>query len=284
MTGALLIPSDLDEAVAARRANPQAQFIAGGTHIVADLNRGAPATGLVSLRGLDELRGLHHRDGRWRLGAMSTIAEIRDNRDLAPATTALGQATRSLGSRQIRNRATVGGNICGGGPQRTLIPVLLAYDAVVEVAGGDGRRSVALADVLALAGTRMAGEEILTAVRFTPTTGPQRFYRVGPRNAVCYATASVTVVVDEPGQSVRVALGGVAPTAVRAPAAEVVAAEGIDWLRRAVSDDVAIAFGAAAAAASDPVSDLAASAAYRRHAVAVMARRALRHIFEEEPA
>lgn len=284
MSGALLTPTDLAEAVAARRAHPQAQFIAGGTDVVADLNRGAPATGLISLRGLDELRGLHRDGDQWRLGAMSTIAEIRDNRDLAPATSALGQATRSLGSRQVRNRATLGGNICGGGPQRTLIPVLLAYDAVVEVAGGDGPRSVALSDVLMPEGTRLAGVEILTAVRFTPAAGPQRYYRVGPRNAVCYATASVTVVVDEPGQSVRVALGSVAPTAVRAPAAEAIAGAGVDWRRRTVSDDVATAFGAAAAAASGPVSDVGAGAAYRRHAIAVMARRALRHIFEEESA
>jgi CO/xanthine dehydrogenase FAD-binding subunit len=92
----------------------------------------------------------------------------------------------------------------------------------------------------------------------------------------------VTVVLDEPTRSVRVALGGVAPTAVRAPAAEAIGCEGVDWQGRTVSDDVAAAFGAAAAQSADPVSDFVASAEYRRHAVEVMARRALRHIFEEE--
>ncbi len=283
MTGFLLTPKGLEEAVAARRDHPRAQFLAGGTDVVADLNRGVPTTGFVSLRGVDELRGVELRDGQWRLGAMTTIADLRADSDLSSASTAVGQATRSLGSRQIRNRATVGGNICGGGNHRTLVPVLLALDADVDVVGPEGSRSVALPEVLAPQGSQLAADEILTAVRFASSAGPQRFYRVGPRNAACYATASVTVVLDEPTHSVRLALGGVAPTAVRAPAAEAIGSQGVDWRSRTVTDEVAAAFGAAAAQATDPVSDFVASADYRRHAVEVMARRALRHIFEEEP-
>jgi CO/xanthine dehydrogenase FAD-binding subunit len=284
MAEMLLIPETVGEAVAARRAHPRAQVVAGGTDVVADVNRGIPPTGFVSLRRVDELHGISSAGGRWRLGAMATVAEVGANTEIASAATALGQAIRSLGSRQVRNRATVGGNICGGGPQRTLIPVLLAHDATVDVIGGNGARSMALAEVLAPEGPHLGADEILTAVRYTAGTGPQRFYRVGPRNAVCYATASVTVLVDEPTRSVRVALGGVASTAVRAPTAETIGGEGIDWQGRTVDDDVADAFGKAAAAAAEPVSDFVASAGYRRHAVAVMARRALRHIFEEDPA
>ena len=284
MTGMLLIPETLGEAVVVRREHPRAQLVAGGTDVVADLNRGVPVTGLVSLRAIPELRTVRFVDGQWQIGAMATIADVRADAELASAATALGQATRSLGSRQIRNRATVGGNICGGGAKRTLLPVLLAHNATVEVSGADGTRILALSDVLAPEGSQLAAGEILTAIRFTPATGPQRFYRVGPRNAVCYATASVTVVVDEPSRSIRVALGGVAPTAVRAPAAETVGGEGVDWDRRTVSDEVAASFGSAAARAADPVSDMVASAAYRRHAIEVMARRALRHVFEEDRA
>jgi len=284
MTGILLTPRSMAEAVAALRDHPRAQLIAGGTDVVADLNRGVPATGFVSLRGIAELRGVDLHDGRWQLGAMATIADLQANADLSSSGAALGQAARSLGSRQIRNRATVGGNISAGGAKRTLVPVLLAQDAAVDVVGPQGSRSIALADVLAPDGIRLAADEILTAVRFAPSIGPQRFYRVGPRNAVCYATASVAVVVDEPTRSVRVALGGAAPTAVRAPEAEAVGSQGIDWQSRTVSDDVAAAFGAAAAQAAEPISDFVASADYRRHAVAVMSRRALRHIFEEDSA
>lgn len=283
MTGILLIPESLGEALTIRGDHPRAQIIAGGTDVVANLNRGQPATGFVSLRAIPELRGVQFSDGRWQLGAMTTIAELRSNTDLAPPASALRQATRSLGSRQVRNAATVGGNICGGGAVRTLIPILLAFDAEVDVVGTQGARTLALSDVLAPEGTRLGDDEILTAIRFRAVTGAQRYYRIGPRNAVCYATASVTVVLDETDRTVRVALGGVAPTAVRAPAAEIIGADGIDWQRRTVDADVALAFGAAAAAAADPVSDLTASADYRRHAVAVMARRALKHMFEEEP-
>ena len=196
----------------------------------------------------------------------------------------MGQATRSLGSRQIRNRATVGGNVCGGGNHRTLVPVLLALDVTVDVVGPEGSRSVALSEVLAPKGCRLVTGEILAAVQFASSVGPQRFYRVGPRNAACYATASVAVVLDEPNKAIRLALGGVAPTAIRAPAAETIGSAGVDWCNRTVTDEVAAAFGAAAAEAADPVSDFVASADYRRHAVEVMARRALRHIFEEDRA
>jgi len=250
--------------------------------VVADLNRGVPATGFVSLRGIAELRGVDLHDGRWRIGAMATIADLQADTRLSSASAAVGQATRSLGSRQIRNRATVGGNICGGGNQRTLVPVLLALDAAVDVVGPEGARSVALPEVIAAQGCGLAADEILTAVRFASIVGPQRFYRVGPRNAACYATASVTVVLDEQTQKVNIALGGVAPTAVRAPAAEAIGGEGVDWRNRTVADDVAAAFGVAAAQTADPISDFVASADYRRHAIEVMARRALRHIFEED--
>ena len=146
----LLTPRAVDEAVAVRRDHPLAQLIAGGTDVVADLNRGRAPTGLVSLRGIPELRGVDFRDGGWRLGAMATIAEVLAHAELSSPSSAVGQATRSLGSRQIRNRATVGGNICGGGNQRTLVPVLLALGAVVDVAGPNGPRS-------AVGGTRIAG-------------------------------------------------------------------------------------------------------------------------------
>jgi len=281
LTGILLTPDNLTDAVGALLRHPHAQLVAGGTDVVADLNRGRPATGLLSLRGLAELTGIHYKDGRWCLGAMTTIADVRANADLAPQASALGQAARSLGSRQIRNRATVGGNICGGGSDRTLIPVLLAYDATVDVVGPEGSRTQALSDLLASSGASLAVGEILTAVSFSVASGPHRYYRIGPRNALCYATVSVTLVVDEPTRSVRVALGGVAETAVRAPAAEALAGAGIDWQRRRVDADVAGAFGVVAAEAAQPVSDFVASAQYRRHAVEVMARRALKHLFEE---
>lgn len=281
MTGILLTPGTLTDAVSALQRHPRSQLVAGGTDVVADLNRGRPPTGLLSLRDLAELTGITRADARWWIGAMTTIADVRADTDLAPAASALGQAARSLGSRQVRNRATVGGNICGGGSHRTLVPVLLAYDATVDVVGPEGPRTQSLADLLASPGACPAVGEILTAISFSPATGPQRYYRIGPRNALCYATASVTVVVDEPTRSVRVALGGVAETAVRAPAAEDLAREGIDWQRRSVDTELAREFGGLAAQAAQPVSDFVASAQYRRHAVEVMARRALKHIFEE---
>lgn len=281
MTTYLLTPSTVAEAVAARATAPAARVLAGGTDLVPDVVRGQDPTGYISLRAIPGLTGVTAADTVIRMGALTTVAELKSSAVIAARAPVLQRAARSLGSRQVRNRATVGGNVCAGGHQRSLVPALLALDASVEIAGPSGTRSADLAGVLTTTGPGLAPDEILTAIAFDAVAGPQAYFKIGQRNAVCYATAAVALVIDEPGRQVRLALGGVNPVPVRAREAEAVAAAGIDWSTRTVPDDVARAFGAAAAAAAGPVPDHVATPEYRRHAVEVMARRALAHAFEE---
>lgn len=268
------------EAVEALASRPGTVVVAGGTDLIADQNRGRDPRGYVALRGVDDLAGLARHGDRLDIGSMVTIAELLADRHVSEGASVLRQAARSMASRQVRERATVGGNVCAGGGDRTLVPALLALEAEVTLVGTAGARTVPLVDLgesdLALA--------VVTAVSISLSAGPQVYYRVGPRNAMCYATAAVALVVDEARQQVRLGLGGVARRSIRARDAEACAADGIDWSRRSVSDDLAEEFGRRAAAATDPISDAVASADYRRHAVAVMSRRALKHAFEEGSA
>ncbi|MFN8124998.1 MAG: FAD binding domain-containing protein [Candidatus Nanopelagicales bacterium] len=279
----LYSPTTVAEAVSARQQAPEAVFLAGGTELIADQNRGVDPKGYISLRGIAGLTGIDVSADRVSIGALTTIAELKRSAALADGAAVLTKAARSLGSRQVRNRATVGGNIGAGGPERTLIPALLVLDAQVDIEGAGGRRTAALADIITPDGTELAPDEILTTVHLAPVRGPQSYFRIGARNAVCFATVALALVVDEDTRSLCLGLGGVAPTAVRAATAESLA-DRVDWDSRTVSADVAQAFGAAAADDSSPVSDPVATAEYRRHATGVMARRALQHAFEEDPA
>lgn len=270
-------PSTVTEVLAALAANTRAVIVGGGTDVLADQNRGRDPQGYVVLRGVAGLRGTERQGDTLGLGSMTTVADLLSDPDIAEGASVLRQAARSMASRQVRERATVGGNICAGGGDRTLVPALLALDASVDVVDPAGTRSLSLSDFAAYG----LSTSIVTRVSITLSEGPQVYYRVGPRNAMCYATAAVALVVDEAQKQVRLALGGVAPTSVRATEAEAFAAEGIDWSSRSVSERLAEEFGRLAASATDPVTDPVASADYRRHAVSVMSRRALKHAFEE---
>lgn len=280
MTTLLSRPATVAEAVGALTSSPGAVIVGGGTEIIADQNRGRDPRGYVALRGIHDLAGVVRQVDRLHLGSMATVADLLDDPHVSEGASALRQAARCMASRQVRERATVGGNICAGGGDRTLVPALLALDADVELVGEAGARAVPLVD---LDGIDLVNV-VLTSVSLTLSSGPQIYYRVGPRNAMCYATAAVALVVDEDRRQVRLGLGGVAPRSIRVPEAEACAAGAIDWSMRSVSDDLAEEFGRLSAAATDPVSDAVASADYRRHAIAVMARRALKHAFEEDPA
>jgi CO/xanthine dehydrogenase FAD-binding subunit len=181
-------------------------------------------------------------------------------------------AARSIGSRQIRNRATIGGNLGTASPAGDSIPVLAAYEADVVVASaGTGSRRVPLGELLVgPKRTSLAQDELIVGVEWKPTPGPGSFAKVGRRNAMVIAVASACLQVDGERHGIRLALGSVGPTVLRARQAEEFA-EGHDW-----SDPATIAeFGRLAAAEARPIDDLRGTAVYRRHVVEVLVRRAL---------
>jgi CO/xanthine dehydrogenase FAD-binding subunit len=278
----VFLPRTLEEALERKAERPEALPIAGGTDVMVELNfdRHRPPA-IVDVSRLRELQRWRREDGSVFLGSGVTYARIMaELPDLVP----LVQASRTVGSPQIRNRATVGGNLGTASPAGDALPVLAAYDAEVElVRTGGHRRSLPWDEfVIGVKRTAIAPDELILGARWRPVNGPGSFSKIGTRNAMVISMAGLCLQLDEEGRRVRVALGSVAPTIVRAPDAEAFAAGALEeagtWADPSsrVSDGVIEEFGNRVAAASRPIDDVRGTAAYRRHACAVLARRALR--------
>jgi CO/xanthine dehydrogenase FAD-binding subunit len=255
----VLTPRSLEEALRLKAERPDAVPIQGGTDVMVDLNfdRERPAL-LLNLNEVAELRGWSRENGTIRLGAALTYTEAME-RPLADALSALAEASRTVGGPQIRNRATVGGNLGTASPAGDALPPLLIADAVVELASMRGARTTALTEFLTGPKTNaLAADELITGVRVHADAGSQTFMKVGPRNAMVIAVVSLALTVDRERDEIRAAFGsaGPVPGLVRAPLAHL---EGFPEL---------------VAAAARPIDDVRGSAAYRRHALQVLTTRA----------
>ena len=271
MTEALR-PWTLDEALALRAAHPEATVVAGGTDLMVGVNfrRAEPAC-LLDLSRVGALAAWARDDGCISVGAGMTFSRVAEELD---DLTALAEAAATVGSPQIRNRATLGGNIVTASPAGDGIAALAAYNASIVVArqGRDDRRIPRDQFFLGPKQTVLAGDELVLAAEWRPVDGPGTFAKVGPRNAMVIAVASVCVQLDEQAHDARIALGSVGPTVLRATRAEQLVTQ-IDWDdpgERALQQA-----GALAAADVRPIDDLRGSAAYRRRAVEVLVHRAL---------
>lgn len=252
-------PRSLDEALRVRAARPDAVVIAGGTDLMVQLNfnRLRPAA-MLNIAELGELCGWSVDGELLRLGAGVTFTELMQN-DLAALAPALAEAARTVGSPQIRNRATLGGNLGTTSPAGDSLPALLINDAEVQLISLRGRRSLPLASfILGPKRNALADDELIEAVTLRPG-GRQTFLKIGPRNAMVIAVASVAVRRDDARGLLRAAFGSAAPVPVLV--------EGETDAPDALPEKVANA--------ASPIDDVRGTAAYRRHALAVMTRRAL---------
>jgi CO/xanthine dehydrogenase FAD-binding subunit len=253
-------PRTLDEALRLKAERPAAVPIQGGTDLMVELNfdRARPDV-LLNLNEVAELRGFSREDGTVRLGAAVTYAEL-ERSPLADLLPALAEASRTVGSPQIRNRGTIGGNLGTASPAGDALPPLLAEDAEVVLGSVRGVREVPLREFLV--GPKrnaLAEDELVLAVRVRPSGQPQTFMKVGPRNAMVIAVCSLALVADRQRGELRAAYGSAGPVSgfVTAPFDE---REG---------------FADAVAAHARPIDDVRGTAAYRRHALRVLTRRAL---------
>jgi CO/xanthine dehydrogenase FAD-binding subunit len=281
------LPRTLEEALEVKARQPEAVPIAGGTDLMVALNfdRQRPPA-LLDVSRLEDLRVWRREDDACFVGAGVTYTQLLQ---MLPGTHPLAQAARTVGSVQIRNRGTLGGNLGTASPAGDTLPVLAAYDADVVLIRPDGRRRVVPwhAFMVGPKRTTLAPDELILGVQWRPTRGPGSFLKVGPRNAMVIAVVSLCLVADVDRRRIRVALGSVGPTVLRAPAAEayaeqVLAAAGW-WDDPAVevAPQVAEEFGERVAAAARPIDDVRGTAAYRRHACAVLGRRAFRWMLED---
>jgi CO/xanthine dehydrogenase FAD-binding subunit len=253
----VLTPRGLDEALRLKAEQPGALPIQGGTDVMVALNfdRARPAT-VLNLNEVAELRGWSRENGSLRLGAGLTYTEAMSG-ELTEALPALAEASRTVGSPQIRNRGTIGGNLGTASPAGDALPPLMIEGAEVECASVRGVRRLPLAEfVTGVKRTALAADELITAVWVTPSGAPQTFMKIGPRNAMVIAVVSLAVSA---GDELRASIGSASPRPVLVTASRAEAA----------------AFPDLVAAASSPIDDVRGTAAYRRHALRVLTRRAL---------
>lgn len=278
---AILLPTSLDDACRAVADHPDATLLAGGTDLMVEINAGhrRPAA-VISLAGIDELRSWSITPDDITIGAGVTFTTIADG-ELGRALPALAMAARTVGSPQIRNAATIGGNLGTGSPAGDSLPVLAALDARVILRSADAERELPLDEFLVgPKRTARRTDEVITAVRIRPPDGPQEFCKLGTRQAMVISVASVAVVADRTDRSIRVGLGAVGPTPLRAPEAETFAADGVPWSGGGPVDrGTCERFAELVTAAARPITDHRSTRDYRLHAVGVMAGRALRRMF-----
>jgi CO/xanthine dehydrogenase FAD-binding subunit len=253
----VLAPRTLDEALRLKAEHPGAQPIQGGTDLMVALNfdRARPAA-ILDLNGVAELRGWSREKGSLRLGSGLTYTEAMHG-ELGRLLPALAEASRTVGSPQIRNRGTIGGNLGTSSPAGDALPPLTVAGAEIECTSARGsRRLPVLEFITGVKRNALEPDELITAVWVTPSGERQTFMKVGPRNAMVIAVVSLCLSA---GEELRASFGSASarPVLVTAPRAE------------------AETFAEQVAAAAAPIDDVRGTARYRTHALRVLAGRAL---------
>lgn len=280
---AVAVPRTVDDVVRFLNDEPDAMLLAGGTDAMVEINDGhrRPAGSVIALNRVGELRAWTHDPtaGTLTIGSAVTYTELMEE-PLASLAPALAEASRTVGSPQIRNAGTLGGNLGTCSPAGDGLPVLSALDATVRLVSAAGERTVPVDEfMVGVKRTALGPGELILDVTIPTARGWQGYAKVGVRNAMVIAVASACLAVDDAEQRVAIALGSVAPTIVRCSDAEAQLADAVDWSTRAVSDDALQDFARLVSAASSPITDHRSTAEYRRHAVGVLGRRLARRAF-----
>ena len=272
----------LAEAGQLLQQHPGAKLLAGGHSLIPLLKlRLATPAALIDIGRLDELKGISVTDGRVRIGALTTHAELAASSELAERCPALGEAAGLVGDPAVRNRGTIGGNVAHADPASDLPTVLRALDATIAVTVDDGERSIPAADFFeGMMETALDDHDIVTAIEVPAAGAGQgqayvKFSHPASRYAVVGAAAAVTLVGGTVGV-VAVALGGLVPAARRAASVEEALAG-----QAPTADAIAAAAAAVSADLGDElIGDIYASAEYRRAMAPVCVKRALRAAVE----
>jgi CO/xanthine dehydrogenase FAD-binding subunit len=268
-------PTTLDGVFDALDELPGAHLLAGGTDFMVEVNFGHRyPTSVVGLRRVEELKGYSINDDDVVLGAGTTWTEIEN--DLVDVLPALAAAARTVGSPQMRNAGTVGGNVGTASPAGDGLPVLAATDATVVLARRGSTRELPLVDfITGVKRTVLEPGEVIWQLKVPRHDGPQEFLKVGTRNAMVISIVCAALVMDRVGHTVRLSLGSVSPRPLRVTEAERFAADAIDWETLSAPPEVTARFGELARQAASPISDQRGTADYRSHAVGVISKRAL---------
>jgi CO/xanthine dehydrogenase FAD-binding subunit len=281
-----LRPASWEEALAAKAEHPTAVPIAGGTDVMVEINfdhRRPDA--LLDLNRIGELREWEVGEETVRLGACVPYTRIIES--LRAELPGLALAAHTVGSPQIRNRGSVGGNLGAASPAGDSHPALLAAGAEVEAVSVRGTRMIPVEEFYTgVKRNCLAPDELIRAVHINRADGPQQFSKVGTRNAMVIAVCAFGIALHPETRTVRTGIGSAAPTPIRATAAEefltsALAEAGLWDSGQIIPPAVARQFAELVSGAANPIDDVRGSAAYRRHALGVMARRTLGWAWEE---
>ncbi len=280
-----LSPSNVTDAVSAM-ANGDVTIFCGGTDLSLqmDASKNGYASTLMNIRRIEGVSGTVVKDGTCRIGALTTVSEIKTDKLLNEFAPVLVEAADQFASDQIRNAASIGGNICNASPAGDMIIPLLLLDAAVEVArwhdSSVKTRLVPLDSFFVAPGkTVKRNNELLTAIVFDKPADNfiARFRKPGPRPALEISTVSIGIggsLLNGSLHGVRVAMGAVAPTPIRARQVEA-ALEGCPLDARCIEAAVA-----KASEEAKPIDDLRATAWYRDHLVRVLTEEVLNDVLE----
>src|SRR5829696_1119815 len=277
-------PETFAEALEIKAERPGAVPLAGGTDLMVAINfREARPDAILDLTAVPELREWAPDDGRVRVGAGVTYTRLIE--ELGDRLPGLAIASRTVGSLQIRNRGTVGGNLATASPAGDGLPPLYTADAFVELASVRGTRRVPVAEfVSGPKRTCIEPDELIAAFDVASAAGPQQFAKVGTRNAMVIAVCSVALALWPEQRRVAACVGSAGPTPLVATEAGEYIAGALDWDGgRPIDDDALARFGELAAGCARPTDDVRGTAGYRSHAVAVLARRTLQWTWSERP-
>ncbi len=272
----LLRPPTLVGALEMMATLEYAQPIAGGTDVVPLFRDvGCKPVHLIDLGLIPELNGIVEEGGKVHIGPTTTHAQLLASKVIEEKAPALHDAARWIGSVQIRNRGTVGGNLCNASPAADTAPPLLVHGAEAQISSLKDARWVPLRDLFAGPKTTvLEPDELLTGLRFTPAANSgSSFQRIGRRKGFTLSVVNAAVYLERDGDSVkeaRIALGSVAPTPIRVPRAE-------DTIRgKKMSESLLEEAASVCMGEAKPIDDVRGTAEYRRDMVGVLVKRAMR--------
>jgi CO/xanthine dehydrogenase FAD-binding subunit len=281
-----LRPASWGEALAAKAEHPTAVPIAGGTDVMVEINfdHRRPDV-LIDLNRIGELYEWSVSEDTVRLGASVPYTRIMEQ--LRAELPGLVLAAHTVGSPQIRNRGSVGGNLGAASPAGDSHPALLAAGADVEAESVRGTRLIPVEEFYTgVKGNALAPDELIRAVHIRKADGPQQFSKVGTRNAMVIAVCAFSLALHPRTRTVKTGIGSAAPTPLRSRVAEdflnASLEEGGFWDNgKIIPPAVARQFAELVSATANPIDDVRGSASYRRHALGVMARRTLGWTWDE---
>lgn len=273
-------PGNMDEAIAALRANDNPCVLAGGTDLLVGLktNSVRPKC-IIDLKGIPNINSIEYNDG-FKFGTLATVRDIETSPLLREKIPALCEAAATLGSIQIRNRATIGGNLCNGSPAADMAAILLAMNCEVKIVSPDGEKKLILDQFFTGPGiTALARDEVLSEIIIPKEIQSYKgvYLKHGPRRAMDIGIVNIAILLNADFKSRRcnriaIALGAVAPTPIRAKKAEALL-EG-----RPLKTELIREAAETASSEAKPISDFRASAGYRLELIKSLVAKGIQQI------